>query len=50
LWIPYRRNHAVKIEAYTDYERNSGGNKNDGVDLQDEVTKTPKEKYDGDMN
>jgi len=44
LKIPYGHNHAEKIEAYADHDRNHGGNKNGCVDLQDDVTKPTEEK------
>ena len=50
MGIPYRCKHAVKIEAYANKDRNHGGNKDDFVGVKDDVTKSPEEEYEGDVN
>ena len=45
LGIPYRCDYAVKIEAYADSNRNHDDDKDNAVDLQDEVTKAQEEEY-----
>ena len=50
LGIPYRCNYAVKVEAYADNDVNQDDDKNGCVDLQDDVTKSPKEKYEREVD
>ena len=47
MGVPYWCNHAIKIKAYANHDRNHGDNKNGCVDMQDEVTKPSEEKYEG---
>jgi hypothetical protein len=42
---PYWCKHAVKIEADANKDGNHSGNKGDLVDVKDDVTKSPGEKY-----
>jgi len=50
LGIPYWYEHAVKIEAYANKDRNHGENEDGFVDMKDGVTKSPEEKYEGDVD
>jgi len=50
LGIPYWCKHAAEIEAYANKDRNHSGNKDDFVDVKDDVTKSPEEKYERDVD
>ena len=42
--------NAAKIEAHANKGRNHIGNKDDFVDVKDDVTKSPEEKYERDLD
>jgi len=50
LGLPYWCNHAVKIEECANEDGNRSGNEDGFVDVKDDVTKSPEEKYERDMN
>jgi hypothetical protein len=50
LGIPYWCKHAEKIEEYANKDRNHSGNKDGFVDVKDDVTKSPEEKDERDVD
>jgi hypothetical protein len=50
LGIPRWCKHAVKIEAYANKDRNHSDKKDGFVDVEDDVTKPPEEKYEREVD